>query len=258
MKIQDKFDQLSLKNQKALISYLCTGDPTLPDTKMYIEALIKGGTDIIELGLPFSDPVADGAIIQAASDRALKNGMNPDLYFDFTSSLDISIPIVCMTYYNLIFKRGIKNFVKDCASSNISGLIVPDLPIEEAEDLLNSCKTYGIDLIFMVTPITDVLRMNKILSQSSGFVYIVSRLGVTGISNSLSNPTNELFEKIHTNLPKAIGFGISNSIQAQKMIKAGADAIIVGSAFVKIINSDEDVINDLEKLARELKNVCKN
>lgn len=256
MKIKNKFSQLKSKNEKALISYLCAGDPTLDDTKKHIEALIKAGVDIIELGLPFSDPVADGPIIQAASDRALKNGMNPDIYFNFIATLNISIPVVCMTYYNLIFKRGIDKFIKDCASSNIAGLIVPDLPIEEANELLKSCDRYDIDLIFMITPLTDIARMDLILSKCTGFVYIISRLGVTGINNTFSSDTKQIFEKINTNLPKAVGFGISNKAQAREMLQAGADAVIIGSAFVNIIASNKDVLINLENLARDIKKVC--
>ncbi|MBC7086172.1 MAG: tryptophan synthase subunit alpha [Methanomethylovorans sp.] len=253
MKIEDKFRQLKKNNEKALIAYVCAGDPSVDATREYVHALVKGGADIVELGLPFSDPVADGPTIQAASDRALEAGMNPDIYFELAASIKDPVPLVCMTYYNLIFRRGVEKFVKDCAASGISGIIVPDLPIEEAEDMLKACKTHDVDMIFMVTPVTDKGRMQKIFSKGSGFIYIVSRLGVTGARDDVAESTKEVLAKVNTSLPKAVGFGISGGKQAAQVIAAGADAVIVGSAFVNIISSQNNVERRLEELAREIK-----
>ncbi|KXS42176.1 MAG: tryptophan synthase subunit alpha [Methanolobus sp. T82-4] len=257
MKIEDRFNELKQKGEKALIAYVCAGDPSAEATREIVHSLVKGGADIVELGLPFSDPVADGPTIQAASTRALEAGMNPDLYFEMAASMDVNVPLVCMTYYNLIYKRGTEKFARDCANSGITGIIVPDLPAEEADELHEACKKHGVDLIFLITPVTTKSRMKNTLERTSGFVYIVSRLGVTGERVDVAESTKEILGRIHTEVPKAVGFGISNKKQAAEVIKAGADAVIVGSAFVNIIASGDDVNERIEKLASELKEGCK-
>jgi tryptophan synthase alpha chain len=258
MKISEKFMELNDKKEGALIAYICTGDPTLQETKEYVEALKRGGADIIELGLPFSDPIADGPTIQKGMERALNAGMTPDLYFEVVASLNIDIPLVAMTYYNLIIRRGLEKFVKDCALSGISGLIVPDLPIEEAEELAFISKRNDIDLIFLVGPTTTDYRMEKILSMGSGFIYLVTRSGVTGLQTVISDTTGEFIQKVKTNLPKVVGFGISNKKQVVEIIRAGAKGVVVGSAFVDIIACRVNVPQRLEMLAGELKKGCKN
>jgi len=253
MRIPEKFDELGSRGESALIAYVCAGDPTPDATADSVQALVRGGADIIELGLPFSDPLADGPTIQAASERALSAGMNPDRYFELVASLNVDVPLVCMTYYNLIFKRGTGKFVSDCVRSGISGIIVPDLPVEEAGELEESCASNGVDLIFLIAPTTPEERINKILGHGSGFVYIVSRLGVTGARPDVSQTTTELLSRVKSALPKAVGFGISNSNQAAEIVAGGADGVIVGSAFVDIIASGKDVNTRLEALARDLK-----
>ncbi|TQD27321.1 tryptophan synthase subunit alpha [Methanolobus vulcani] len=257
MRIGDKFAELKEKNEKALIAYACAGDPSAEATKEIVHALVKGGADIVELGMPFSDPVADGPTIQAASTRALEAGMNPDMYFEMAASIEENVPLVCMTYYNLIYKRGNEKFAKDCAEAGITGIIVPDLPAEEADELHVACKHNGVDLIFLITPVTTGKRMEKNLEKTSGFVYIVSRLGVTGERVDVAESTKNILARIDTEVPKAVGFGISNGQQAAEVIKAGADAVIVGSAFVNIIASGENVNERVEKLASELKISCR-
>lgn len=258
MRIAEKFAELEKKKEKALITYVCAGDPSAEATKEIVHALVKGGADIIELGLPFSDPVADGPTIQAAATRALEAGMNPDIYFEMAASIKENVPLVCMTYYNLIYKRGPAKFAKDCADSGITGIIVPDLPSEEADELHEACKKNGVDLIFLITPVTTDVRMKKNLAKTSGFVYIVSRLGVTGERVDVADSTKKMLSRINTDVPKAVGFGISNKDQAAEVIKAGADAVIVGSAFVSIIASGDNVNKRVEKLASELKDSCRN
>lgn len=253
MKISEKFRKLKTNNEGALIAYICAGDPTPEATREYVEALVRGGADIIELGLPFSDPVADGPTIQAGIERALNGGMTPDIYFETAGSLDVDIPLVVMTYYNLIFRRGLEKFVKDCVSSGISGIIVPDLPAEESEELAAFCKKYDVDLIFLVAPTTTESRMKRILAQGTGFIYLVARLGVTGARADIAGSTRELIKRVKTATPKAVGFGISNGKQASEIIRAGADGVIVGSAFVDIIAGGNDAEERLEALARELK-----
>lgn len=253
MKISEKFRELKSKKEGALIAYICAGDPSPEATKEYVEALARGGADIIELGLPFSDPVADGPTIQAGIERALAGGMNPDIYFETVSSLNINIPLVVMTYYNLIFRRGLEKFVKDCVASGISGIIVPDLPAEESGELAAFCKKYDVDLIFLVAPTTTEARMKRILAQGTGFIYLVARLGVTGARADIAGSTRELIKRVKTATPRAVGFGISNGRQAAEIIGAGADGVIVGSAFVDIIAGGKDTAEKLEALARELK-----
>ena len=253
MKIYEKFSELKKKKEGALIAYICAGDPSPDATKEYVTALIRGGADIIELGLPFSDPTADGTTIQAGIERALNGGMTPDIYFRTVASLKMHIPLVVMTYYNIIFKRGLEKFVKDCAASGISGIIVPDLPPEESGELAGVCKKNDVDLIFLIAPTTTDERLKRILVEGKGFIYLVARLGVTGARTDVASSTRELIQRVKTTTPKAVGFGISNGEQAAQIISAGADGVIVGSAFVNIIASEKDVPARLEALARELK-----
>ncbi len=253
MRIAEKFVQLKARREGALIAYVCGGDPTPEATKEYVTALVRGGADIIVLGLPFSDPVADGPTIQAGIQRALDGGMTPDVFFRMAGSLRLHIPLVVMTYYNLIFKRGISKFAKDCATSGISGIIVPDLPPEESDELLAACKENDIDLIYLIAPTTTGERMKRILAEGTGFIYLVARLGVTGARADVAASTRELIKRVITETPKAVGFGISNGRQAAEIIQAGADGVIVGSAFVDIIAKSEDVPAKLEAKARELK-----
>ena len=257
MKISEKFDELK-SNESALISYVCAGDPSPDATKNIVKSLVRGGADIIELGLPFSDPMADGPTIQAASGRAIEAGMNPDLYFELVSSIsdEFDVPLVCMTYYNLIYKRGIEKFVQDCALSGISGVIVPDLPVEESEELANACQKNGVDFILIITPVTSDERIRKITEKASGFMYLVSRLGVTGARNDVADSTGQLLKRVNSFIPKAVGFGISSPEQVKKVVSSGADGVIVGSAFVNIIASNDDVENRIEKFAKDLKNSC--
>lgn len=253
MRISDKFSELKKKKEGALIAYICAGDPSPDATKEYVTALVRGGADIIELGLPFSDPTADGPTIQAGIERALNGGMTPDIYFRTVASLKMHIPLVVMTYYNIIFKRGLEKFVKDCSASGISGIIVPDLPPEESGELAGFCKKNDVDLIFLVAPTTTNERLKRILTEGKGFIYLVARLGVTGARSDVAASTRELIERVITTTPKAVGFGISNGKQAAEIIRSGADGVIVGSAFVDIIASGKDVPARLEALARELK-----
>ena len=256
MRLDTKFNELKKNGEKALLAYVCAGDPDTGSTKEIVESLIRGGADIIELGLPFSDPVADGPTIQAASQRALDAGMNPDVYFEMVRGLDVNVPLVCMTYYNLIYKRGLERFVRDCASSGITGIIVPDLPAEESEDLAKYCSENDVNLIFLITPVTTDKRMKMILERSKGFVYIVSRLGVTGTRPEVAGQTSDVLSRVKTDVPKAVGFGISDRKQAALVIERGADGVIVGSAFVDIIASGDNVNKRLEALAADIKSVC--
>jgi tryptophan synthase alpha chain len=251
--ISEKFGELRERQEGGLICYVMAGDPSMEATGEIVKALVNGGADIIEIGFPFSDPVADGLTIQAAGQRALAAGMSIQRYFNLIKDLDVKVPLVCMTYYNPVFRYGVDKFIERAADSGISGLIIPDIPVEETADLKNSCEKNGLDLIFLIAPTTTDERVRKILERGSGFLYLVSRLGVTGTREDVSSSTNELLSRVETELPKAVGFGISTGRQANEVIKAGADAVIVGSAFVRIIEEGQNVNEKLESLARDLK-----
>ncbi len=254
MRVAEKFQELKQQGKGGLIAYVCAGDPTPSATRGFVEALVRGGADIIELGLPFSDPVADGPTIQAASQRALARGMNPDLFFQTASQIKVKVPVLVMTYYNLIFHRGIEKFCQDALDAGLSGIIVPDLPADEAGELAGACKKHNLDLIFFVTPTTTTQRLKNTLKQATGFLYLVSRLGVTGARTDISTATRELLERVPPQLPRAVGFGISTPEQAKEIIRAGADAVIIGSAFVNIIAREgEKSEKKLEELAHNIK-----
>jgi tryptophan synthase alpha chain len=250
MKISEAF-----KHSPLLIAYICAGDPSPEATPELITRIYKAGADIIELGLPHSDPVADGPTIQAAAQRAIAAGMNTEIYFEVAASAKVNIPKVFMGYYNMIFARGLEKFALDCASNGISGVIVPDLPPEEAGALKAACKKYDIDLIFLVAPNTPQSRLEEICRQTSGFVYIVARPGVTGARSDLRDDTKDLIARIPHGIPKAVGFGISAPGQANELVNAGADAIIVGSACVDLIGKGK--LEELEDLIKRMKQAVK-
>jgi tryptophan synthase alpha chain len=238
-----------------LIVYICAGDPSPAATPDLVERLARAGADIIELGLPHSDPVADGPTIQAAAQRAIAAGMNTDVYFQVASEADVDIPKVFMGYYNMIFARGLDKFAADCARSGISGMIVPDLPPEEAGPLHEACLRHGVDLIFLAAPNTPPARLEMIQKETSGFLYLVARAGVTGTRSDILQDTRDLIARVPDGVPKAVGFGISTPEQAAEVIRAGADAVIVGSACVDLIARGE--IERLEQLVREMKAAIK-
>lgn len=248
----------------AFIPYLAAGDPDFEASRRFVEALIRGGADIVELGLPFSEPIAEGPTIQRAVARSLDAGMTPDRYFEFVDALDIEVPVVCMTYYNLIYRYGERDgprpFMDRAAAVGIDGVIVPDLPVEESEPLVAACRAVDCDPIFIVAPTTTDERLDRIRSRVSGYVYVQARLGTTGARRDVSTQTEESLARLADwDLPKAVGFGISTGDQARRIIEAGADGIIVGSALVDIIGEGvgaevpmATIADRLEAKAREL------
>jgi tryptophan synthase alpha chain len=249
----------------AFVPYLAAGDPDYDASLEYVEALARGGADVIELGLPFSEPIAEGTTIQEAIVRALDAGMTPARFFEFVEELDVDVPLVCMTYYNLIFQygeaEGPRPFVERAAEAGIAGFVVPDLPAEEAGPLRSACDDFGLDLVFIVAPTTKGKRLERMQEQVSGYVYVQARLGTTGARSDVSDQTEQSLARIADwDVPKAVGFGIKTGDHAQRIISAGADGIIVGSALVDIVaegyeNDDptEVVAQRLEEKARELK-----
>ncbi|WP_418285135.1 tryptophan synthase subunit alpha [Halorubrum sp. DTA46] len=249
----------------AYIPYLAVGDPDYESSLEYVRALDRGGADIIELGLPFSEPIAEGPTIQGALVRSLDAGMTPDRFFAFAEDLDVEAPLVCMTYYNLIYQYGEsdgpQSFIERAAAAGIEGLVVPDLPAEEADPLRAACDEFGLDLVFIVAPTTVGERLDRIMGQVSGYVYVQARLGTTGARSDVSDQTTESLDRLREyDVPKAVGFGISAGEHAERIVAGGADGIIVGSALVDIIAegvedelSTDEVAERLESLSRELK-----
>jgi tryptophan synthase alpha chain len=245
----------------AFVPYLAAGDPDYESSLRYVEALDRGGADVIELGLPFSEPIAEGPTIQGAVTRALDAGMTPERFFEFVTDLDVSAPLVCMTYYNLIYQFGTEEgpepFVERSAEVGIEGFVVPDLPAEEADPLREACDAHGQDLVFIVAPTTRGERLERIREQVSGYLYVQARLGVTGAKADVSDRTSESLDRVADwPVPKAVGFGISSGEQAAEIVAGGADGIIVGSALVDIVaegDGEETVEQRLEAKARELK-----
>jgi tryptophan synthase alpha chain len=227
------------------------------------EALITGGVDILELGLPFSDPIADGPTIQAASVRALQAGTTPKMVLEMAREIKRKhdVPMVVMTYYNPVFRMGLKPFFSYAKECLVDGLIVPDLPVEEAANYVKTAQANGVDTIFLAAPSTSTTRLKKIVACSSGFLYLVSRFGVTGERETIGDSTIQLIKRVlpFTNgrVPLAVGFGVSKPEHAQQIIGAGADGVIVGSAFVNVIQRNggkiDKTIVELSELARQLK-----
>lgn len=227
----------AFKNGKAFIAFLTCGDPDLETTEELICTMEKGGVDLIELGIPFSDPTAEGPVIQGANIRALSNGVTTDKIFNMVRRIRnrVSIPLVFMTYANVVFSYGTEKFIKNAAEIGMDGIILPDVPFEEKHEFSDICEKYNLDFISLIAP-TSHERIKLIASEAKGFVYCVSSLGVTGMR---SNITTDIFAmtslvKSVTAVPTAVGFGISNPAQAADMAKK-SDGIIIGSAIVKIV-----------------------
>ena len=227
----------AFENGKAFIPFITCGDPDLETTAAVVRAAVANGADLIELGIPFSDPTAEGPVIQGANLRALNGGVTTDKIFDLVRDLrrDVEVPMVFMTYANVVFSYGSERFISTCREIGIDGLILPDVPYEEKEEFLPICRRYGVDLISLIAP-TSEDRIAMIAREAEGFLYIVSSLGVTGVRSEIKTDLGAIVETVrqNTDIPCAIGFGISTPEQAAKM--AGiSDGAIVGSAIVRLI-----------------------
>lgn len=224
-------------NGKAFIPFITCGDPNLATTAAAIRAAVANGADLIELGIPFSDPTAEGPVIQGANLRALRGGVTTDKIFDFVRELrrDVKVPMVFMTYANVVFSYGAERFISACKDVEIDGLILPDLPFEEKEEFAPICHKYGVDLISLIAP-TSENRIAMIAKEAEGFLYIVSSLGVTGTRSEIKTDLAAIVDVVrqNTSIPCAIGFGISTPEQAKKMA-AISDGAIVGSAIIKLL-----------------------
>jgi len=255
-RIEKKFREVLRRRGKAFIPYIMAGDPNLERTRALVGILEECGADIIELGVPFSDPLADGPTIQKAAQRALGEGVTLTKVIELVGSLRKStqIPLVLMTYYNLIFKYGEERFVRDASSAGVDGIIVPDLPPDEAGVLLSSSKNTGFDIVFLVAPTSTEERMKKVARSSRGFVYYVSITGITGSKLSVGPSIESHVAKIRgmSGKPVAVGFGISTPQEAAEIARF-ADGVIVGSAIVKRVgDADEDLKKYLLSLRKAI------
>lgn len=246
----------AFENKKAFIPFVTGGDPDLETTKNLLIAMEKAGADLIEIGIPFSDPIAEGPVIQEASQRALAAGCTTDKLFDMVKKARqrVKIPMVFMTYINPVYTYGKERFMKRCVECGIDGIIVPDLPYEEKEELSGVCESYGIDLISLIAP-TSHERIRMIAKEAKGFVYCVSSLGVTGVRSEIKTDVAKMVEMVKevNDIPAAIGFGISTPEQAKKMASV-SDGAIVGSAIVKIVAKyGKECIPEVEKYVKEMK-----
>lgn len=232
----------AFENGKAFIAFITCGDPNLETTAAVIREAVKNGADLIELGIPFSDPTAEGPVIQGANLRALNGGVTTDKIFDLVREIrhDIEVPMVFMTYSNVVFSYGAEKFISSCNRIGIDGLILPDLPYEEKDEFQPLCKQYDVELISLIAP-TSESRIAMIAKEAEGFIYVVSSLGVTGVRSEIKTDLRAIVSVIreNTNVPCAIGFGISTPEQARKMADI-SDGAIVGSAIIKIIEKYGD------------------
>ena len=227
----------AFENGKAFIAFVTCGDPDLETTAKVVRAAVENGADLIELGIPFSDPTAEGPVIQGANLRALRGGITTDKIFAFVKELrrDVKVPMVFMTYANVVVSYGAEKVISTCRDIGIDGLILPDLPFEEKEEFLPTCRQYGVDLISLIAP-TSENRISMIAREAEGFIYIVSSLGVTGTRSEIRADLDSIVKVVreNTKVPCAIGFGISTPEQAKKMADI-SDGAIVGSAIVKLM-----------------------
>ena len=258
-RIDKKFKELYKNNKKAFIAYIMAGDPSLTVTKKLILELENNGADIIELGVPFSDPLADGPTIQKASERGLKSKTTLTNVFDLARNarLETQIPIVLMLYYNLVFHYGLKRFVENAGRSGIDGAIVPDLPLEESKELRDIAKKHGFSIVHLLAPTSSMERIRNIAAISTGFIYYVSLTGTTGCRSKLPGELSENLRKIKkiAKKPVCAGFGISTREQV-KAVSDISDGVIVGSAIVKVIEKNvgkKDLVKKVGSFVRTLK-----
>ena len=259
MNVADRFQQLKQNSECALIPFITAGDPDLETTAKAIEVLATSGADIIELGVPYSDPLADGPTIQAAATKALQRGVQLDDVLAIVKEVTpkIEIPIILFTYYNPIYYRGIETFLQQAKDAGVSGLVVPDLPLEEADILLKPAKEIGIEVTLLIAPTSSQERIKAIAAQSQGFIYLVSVTGVTGVRSEMATGIKDLLAQLQssTDKPIGVGFGISSPEQAKQVKEWGADAVIVGSAIVKRLGdgTPESGLKEIAEFCSSLK-----
>jgi tryptophan synthase alpha chain len=258
MRIKNKFAELAANNQKGFIPFITAGDPSLSQTKELIRVLARLNATVIELGVPFSDPMADGVVIQLASERALKQDFGIEQIFALVRDLrtEIDTPIILFSYFNPLLQYGLEKLCIDAKSSGVDGFLVTDLVPEEAEEFSNLLKTHGLDMIFLIAPTSGDDRLKMVAERASGFIYAVSRTGVTGAQNSTSSSAEVLVNRIKkfSDLPIAVGFGISTAEQVLETWEY-ADAAVVGSAIVRQIEKygeSDQLVAQIEEFTKRL------
>jgi len=253
------FENLKRENRKGLIAYLTVGDPSPDRTPALVEALVRGGADLIELGVPFSDPIADGPVIQAAGERALKAGATLARVLQVAAEIrqTSEVPLLLFTYLNPVIRYGLERLAQDAAAAGIDGCLLIDASVEEAQEYVGAMHRHGLDTVFLAAPTSTERRLKLVAQYSTGFVYLVSRTGVTGERDSLSNAVAPLVKAVRavTNLPLAVGFGISKPEHVAELGRQ-VEAVVVGSAIVRLIERNADNASleiQLESYVRELK-----
>ncbi len=258
--VSERFALLQQERRCALIPFITAGDPNLETTAQALQVLDRHGADLIELGVPYSDPLADGPVIQAAATRALGKGVKLEDVLNVVRQVSptLNAPIILFTYYNPILNRGVDQFLKTVSEAGVKGLVVPDLPLEESEPLIQSAQANGVEVILLVAPTSSPERIQAIAQQSQGFIYLVSVTGVTGVRTQIESRAEAIFSNLRslTHKPIGVGFGISLPEHAQQVKAWGADAVIVGSAFVKRLaeGEPEEGLQAIADFCQELKN----
>lgn len=256
-RIKEKFEELNKINKKALITFVTAGDPSLEGTIKIVKEMEKNGADLIELGIPYSDPVAEGPVIQQANSRALMNGIKIKDIMDMVESMrkDVKVPLVYLLYYNCILQYGAEKFFQDCVKSGVDGLIIPDLPYEEFHELKEVASKYPVDIISLVSP-TSKDRIERIAKEAKGFLYCVSSLGVTGMRSDFNTDFEEFFSYVNkaSDIPKALGFGISTPEHIKKL-KGYCDGLIVGSAIVREVERSSNIEEAVSNVGRFVKSL---
>ncbi|NMF83673.1 tryptophan synthase subunit alpha [Nodosilinea sp. P-1105] len=257
--VSERFHTLKSQGLCALIPFITAGDPDLDTTAKALMVLDRHGADLIELGVPYSDPLADGPVIQAAATRALQQGVTLDQVLTMVQSVapQLQAPLILFTYYNPILNRGIDTFMADIAAAGVAGLVVPDLPLEEVDAVLQAAAAHAIDVTLLVAPTSPMARIQAIAQQAQGFIYLVSVTGVTGMRSELQGRVKDLLDTLKqaTDKPVGVGFGVSDPDQAKQLRGWGADGVIVGSAFVKRLagESPEAALQTIGKFCQSLK-----
>jgi tryptophan synthase alpha chain len=265
-RIYNKFRELTLRNRPALICFIVGGYPTIAHTEQIVSSLVRAGADMIEIGIPFSDPIADGQTIQGAYNIALKNGVTPQKCLRLCAKLRKkfpNLPLLIMTYSNIVFKAGLAEFINSARLHGVDGIILPDMAVVESADYVKVASDHGLAAIFLASPNSSKHRIEQIMDVSSGFIYVVSIFGITGTRLTYEKYTFQNIRKIkditHGKIPIAVGFGVSRPEQIISLVKSGADAVIVGSSLIdhiKVSANHKLMLNELQTFVRQLKDAC--
>jgi tryptophan synthase alpha chain len=257
MRLIEKIREVNLGGCGVHMPHVYVGDPCIEFSERMIEVMAENGGDILEIGIPFSDPVADGPTFQAVCQRALENGVTPSDCFDLVRRFrakGYSNPVVLTTYYNIPYSMGLQFFVNQLSESGVDGLIIPNMPVEESDPIVKIARDYNIDVIFQIAPTTTDKRLEKIVEGAEGFLYIINIEGVTGARDSIQASTVKLIQRVrnYTDLPLLAGFGVSSGTHAEYLMKAGANGVIAGSVYADLYKNSSNLSNSLDEIALKL------